>query len=161
MALEIERKFLIKKIPQDLEQFPHKKIMQWYFNDPSTGKSIRIRKIDNEYVVTRKKWQGIVRNEVEVQLSKEEFDDMWMNVETRFLEKTRYYIPYEGHTIELDVYKDLHWLMTAEVEFAIKRDAKQFIVPERFDEELSMVREATNAYIANHWLCEKLMSMIT
>lgn len=160
MALEIERKFLIKKAPQDLEQFPHKDIMQWYFNDPSTGKSIRVRKIGTDYVVTRKKWHGVVRNEVEVKLSKEEFDDMWMNVENRFLEKTRYYIPHEGKTIELDIYKNLNGFMTAEVEFTIKRDAKQFVAPEWFGEELTMMREASNSYIANHWLSEELLSMI-
>jgi CYTH domain-containing protein len=40
--------------------------------------------------------------------------------------------------------------MTAEVEFTIKRDAKQFIAPEWFDEELTMMRESSNAYIANY-----------
>jgi CYTH domain-containing protein len=45
MALEIERKFLVKDIPMDIEQFPHKEIIQGYFNDPSTGKSIRVRHI--------------------------------------------------------------------------------------------------------------------
>jgi CYTH domain-containing protein len=108
MALEIERKYLIKKAPQDLEQFPHKDIMQGYFSDPSTGKSIRVRKIGNEYIVTRKKGHGVVRNEVEKKISKEEFDEMWRDVENRFLEKTRYFIPYEGKTIELDIYKNLH-----------------------------------------------------
>ena len=160
MALEIERKFLIKKTPQNLEQFPHKDIMQWYLNDPSTWKSIRVRKIWSDYVVTKKKWSGLIRNEVETKLSKEEFDDMWMNVENRFLEKTRYYIPYEDTTIELDIYKNLNGFMTAEVEFTTKRDAKQFVAPEWFDEELTMMREATNSYIANYWLSEELLSMI-
>jgi CYTH domain-containing protein len=160
MALEIEKKFLIKQIPQDLEQFPHKEITQWYFSDPSTGKSIRVRKIGSEYIVTRKKWHGVVRNETETKINKEEFDEMWMNVENRFLKKTRYYIPYEWKTIELDVYKNLHWFVTAEVEFSTKREAKQFVAPQWFDEDLSMMREATNAYIANYWLSEELIAMI-
>lgn len=50
--------------------------------------------------------------------------------------------------------------MTAEVEFKTKRDAKKFVKPDRFGEELTMVREATNAYIANHGLSEELISML-
>lgn len=160
MALEIERKFLVKDIPMDIEQFPHKEIIQGYFNDPSTGKSIRVRHIWDEYKVTRKKWYGLVREEIEANISKEEFDQLRFQVENHFLEKTRYELPYDGLTIELDVYKNLQWLKTAEVEFASKRDAKKFIVPERFGEELTRMREATNSYIANHGLADELIELL-
>jgi CYTH domain-containing protein len=59
--------------------------------------------------------------------------------------------------IELDVYKNLQGLKTAEVEFASKRDAKKFVAPEWFGEELTTMREATNAYIANHGLSDELI----
>ena len=160
MALEIERKFLVQTIPMDIEQFPHKEIIQWYFSDPSTGKSIRVRHIWDEYKVTRKKWNGLVREEIESSLTKEEFDQLWYNVENHFLEKTRYFVPYEWLTIELDIYKNLQWLKTAEVEFASKRDAKKFVAPQWFGEELTSMRQATNAYIANHGLCEELLGLI-
>ena len=160
MALEIERKFLVKQPPAGFEQFPHKEIIQWYLSDPSTGKSIRVRKIWDEYKVTKKKWSGMIRDEIEVTIPKEEFDQLRFQVENHFLEKTRYYIPYEWMTIHFDVYKNLQWLKTAEVEFKTKRDAKKFVKPERFGEDLTMVREATNAYIANHWLSEELMGML-
>ncbi len=161
MASEIERKFLIKTIPMDVEQFPHKEIIQWYLNDSSTGKSIRIRHIWDEYKITRKKWYGLIREEMEVDISKEEFDQLRFQVENHFLEKTRYYIPHDGYTIELDIYKNLQWFKTAEVEFTSKREAKKFVVPAWFDEELTKTREATNAYIANHGLSDELISMIT
>jgi len=144
----------------DIEQFPHKEIIQWYFNDPTTGKSVRVRKIWDEYKVTRKKWHGLVREEIEVAVSKEEFDQLRFQVENHFLEKTRYEIPYNGIAIELDVYKNLQGLKTAEVEFGSKRDAKKFIVPERFGEEVTRMREATNGYIANHWLADELLALI-
>jgi len=161
MALEIERKFLIKTIPMDIEQFPHQEIIQWYFNDPSTGKSIRVRHIWDKYKVTRKKWYGLVREEIEVDISKDEFDQYRFQVENHFLEKTRYEIPYEWFIIELDIYKNLQWLKTAEVEFKSKRDAKNFVVPERFGEELTKMREATNWYIANHGLSEELIWLLS
>jgi hypothetical protein len=46
------------------------------------------------------------------------------------------------------------------VEFASKRDAKKFIVPERFGEELTRMREATNSYIANHGLADELIELL-
>ncbi len=144
----------------DIGQFPHKEIIQWYFNDPTTGKSIRVRRIWDEYKTTRKKWHGLIREEIEVDISKEEFDQLWFQVENHFLEKTRYTIPYNGANIELDVYKNLHEFKTAEIEFSSKRDAKNFIVPERFGDELTRMREANNAYIANHGLSDELLSMI-
>jgi len=160
MALEIERKFLVKEAPLWYEQFPHKEIIQWYLTDPSTGKSIRVRKIDNEYKMTRKKWSGLVRDEIESSLTKDEFDQLWRDVEHHFLEKTRYYIPYEDVTIELDIYKNLNGLMTAEVEFKTKRDAKKFVKPQWFGEDLTMVREANNAYIAKHGVDGELLTML-
>lgn len=161
MAFEIERKFLINNLPDDIQQFPHKDIIQWYFNDPSTGKSIRVRHIWDEYKITRKKWYGLVREEIEVDIPREEFDQFWLQVENHFIEKTRYFIPYNETTIEVDVYKNLHGFKTAEVEFKTKRDAKKFTAPEWFGEELTTTREATNSYIANYWLSDELIAMIS
>lgn len=50
--------------------------------------------------------------------------------------------------------------MTAEVEFSTKRDAKKFITPDRFDEDLTMMREASNAYIATHGIDGELLTLI-
>lgn len=160
MALEIERKFLIKTIPMDIEQFPHQDIIQWYFNDPTTGKSVRVRHIWDAYKITRKKWFGLVREEIESSISKEEFDQLRFQVENHFLEKTRYEIPHNGFVIELDVYKNLQWLKTAEVEFTSKREAKKFVAPEWFGEELTTMREAGNGYIANHGLSDHLIALM-
>jgi len=160
MALEIERKFLIKTIPMDIDQFSHCDITQWYLTDPTTGKSIRVRHIGDAYKVTRKKWNGLIRDEVEIDITKQEFDQLRFQVDNHFIEKTRYEIPYNGVIIELDIYKNLHGLKTAEIEFTSKRDAKKFIPAEWFGEELTRTREATNAYIANHGLSDELLWMV-
>jgi CYTH domain-containing protein len=92
-----------------------------------------------------------------VDITKQEFDQLRFQVENHFIEKTRYEIPYNDVTIELDIYKNLHGLKTAEIEFTSKRDAKKFIPAEWFGEELTRMREATNAYIANHGLSDELL----
>jgi len=50
--------------------------------------------------------------------------------------------------------------MTAEVEFKTKRDAKKFIKPDRFGEDLTRIRESTNRYIAEHGLDGEMLSLL-
>lgn len=50
--------------------------------------------------------------------------------------------------------------MTAEVEFKTKRDAKKFMKPDRFDEELTLVREASNSYIAKYGIDGELLTLL-
>jgi CYTH domain-containing protein len=49
----------------------------------------------------------LVREEVEMPITKEEFDQHRFQVEHHFLEKTRYTLPYNTVFIELDIYKNL------------------------------------------------------
>ncbi len=52
--------------------------------------------------------------------------------------KTRYYIPYAGYTIELDVFAPpLAPLVVAEVEFPTEAAAAAFQPPEWFDREVT------------------------
>lgn len=102
-----------------------------------------------------------MREEIETPITKEEFDQYRFQVDGHFVEKTRYFIPYPPHTIELNIYKNFEHLQIAEVEFASKRDAKKFIVPDWFGEELTAMREATNQYIANYGLSEELLRLLT
>ncbi|MEI7557609.1 MAG: hypothetical protein WCJ45_01895 [bacterium] len=97
---------------------------------------------------------------METDITKSEFDQLRFQVENHFIEKIRYELPYEGHIIYLDVYDNLQGLKTAEVEFATKRDAKKFVAPQWFGEELTRMREATNAYIANHGLSDDLIALL-
>lgn len=149
---EIERKFLIKKIPININKYPSERILQWFFKDEN-NKTIRIRKIitknKSEYFQTIKKWHWLIRKENEVNLSKKQFDEMWENVWNRYLEKTRYIIPYEKKEIEMDVYENkLEWLVTAEVEFGTIIESKNFIVPTWFYKDITDDRNFTNANLA-------------
>lgn len=156
MALEIERKFLIPSLPDNISQFSHADIMQWYFFN-EWEKLVRLRKKGNQYFQTIKTGDGLIREEDEEDLSQAIFDEEWNNVENRYLEKTRYEIPYQWTMIELDIYRwKLEWLMVTEIEFISEAEAKAFVVPERFGRELTGVQEATNEYLAKYGLSENL-----
>ncbi|MCX6822518.1 MAG: adenylate cyclase [candidate division SR1 bacterium] len=156
MALEIERKFLIPKLPADLASFPHNEIMQgYYFNQGE--KLVRLRKKGNTYYQTEKSGMGLIREEDEETISPSIFEEERNNVEERYLEKTRYEIPYEGTIIELDIYTGkLEGLVVAEIEFSSEEEAKALNIPERFGRELTDVAEATNAYLAKYGMTEAL-----
>src|SRR5450755_4526019 len=110
-AREIERKFLLKRVPDDLEQFPHDEIAQGYLAIESGGVQVRSR--------TYKRGTKNGREEREIRLSAEQFDALWPATVGRRLTKVRYEVLWKEHTIEIDVYRGRHdGLIVAEVEFA-------------------------------------------
>ncbi len=154
--LEIERKFLITKIPENLSSFPHAEIMQGYFFN-EWEKLVRVRKKWNSYFQTIKTGSGLVRQEEEKSISQSLFDEERNNVEDRRLEKTRYEIPYEWKIIELDIYKwKLEWLIIAEIEFTSEQEANHFITPQRFGKELTEIPEIKNEYLAKYGIPDSL-----
>lgn len=90
-TLEIEKKWLVKDLPEDCEKLEHYEITQWYYKDDK-WKNIRIRKQVDEkwntkFFETRKKWHGLIKREIEIQIDKSGFDKLWERVWNRYLEK--------------------------------------------------------------------------
>ena len=63
--MEIERKYLIHRLPDDLESYPHKKIQQAYL---CTNPVVRIRRQDTDYFLTYKGGGLMVREEYNLPL---------------------------------------------------------------------------------------------
>lgn len=154
--LEIERKFLISKIPSNISSFPHHEIMQgYYFNE--WEKVVRLRKKWHQYYQTIKIGHGLSCEEIEESISQSIFEEERNNVEDRRLEKIRYEIPYEWKIIELDVYQwKLAWLIVAEIEFTSEKEAHTCTLPDRFGKELTDMIEAENAYLAKYGIPKSL-----
>lgn len=131
---EIERKFLVDKLPS-LESYPCEHIIQAYV---SVEPEIRVRKKGKKYFLTEKSGYGIVREEKEREICEEEFLCGMGKSEGRVLTKTRYYIPYEKYTIELDVYEGKNeGIVVCEVEFDSFEEANNFIPPAWFGKDVS------------------------
>lgn len=64
--MEIERKYLIHKLPENLDTYPYKKIEQAYL---CTEPVVRIRKQDEEYFLTYKGKGLLVREEYNLPLT--------------------------------------------------------------------------------------------
>ncbi len=88
---EIERKFLINNIPFDINQLPGDEINQGYINYSEDGTEVRLRKKGDKFFITVKSGSAMVRNETEVELSEDQFTQLWHLTRGKRIEKVRYY----------------------------------------------------------------------
>ena len=117
MAIEIERKFLVKNIPRREIQYSHK-IRQGYIAK-NKDRVIRIRQKENDYFITIKGNKiGISRFEFEYPIPRDDGEILLENFcQDEVIEKTRYYVESKGHTWELDVFHgNNEGLIVAEIE---------------------------------------------
>ena len=143
--MEIERKFTIKELP-DLNNYPYKKLTQAYLN---TDPVIRIRRENDEYILTYKGKGLLAREEYNLPLNKESFEHLLPKADGLVISKTRYLIPYESYTIELDVFEeDLAPLIMAEVEFDSEEEAYAFIPPSWFDQDVTQDKRYHNSNLS-------------
>lgn len=134
--MEIERKFLIKKLPDNLTSYKARKIEQAYL---CTDPVVRVRRDNDDYYLTYKSKGMIVREEYNLPLTKEAYGHLLAKADGNIITKTRYEIPEKDNlTIELDVFEGkFDGLLLAEVEFASEDEALGYIPPEWFGEDVS------------------------
>lgn len=134
--MEIERKFLIKQLPDDLGQFSKKEIEQAYL---CMTPVIRVRRENDNYYMTYKGKGLMVREEYNLPLTQEGYTHLLAKADGRIITKTRYLIPEKGNlTIELDIFHgELAPLVLAEVEFASVDEANAYRMPDWFDKDVT------------------------
>lgn len=148
---EIERKFLVLRLPADLDRWPRASIRQGYLSAGGEGMEVRLRQQGWRWFLTAKSRGGLVRQERQVELTQGQFDELWPLTEERRVEKTRYRVDWAGHTVELDVYAGrLQGLLVAEVEFASEADSRSFAAPDWLGEEVSDAPRYRNESLALH-----------
>ncbi len=147
--MEIEKKFLIKNLPKDLETYPKELLRQGYLWK-SSAIEIRIRMQGDRYYKTIKLGTGLVRYEKNIEISEKIFRKYWKLIdEERIIEKFRYKIPYKDHSVEVDIYMGkLYGLQIAEVEFKNKKNAENFKKLCWFEEEVTQNSNYKNSSLA-------------
>src|SRR5438552_9791518 len=76
MSHEIERKFLVRTLPDDLTSYSSNEISQGYLVSLDNGLQVRLRKSGERYTLTFKRGSGNVREEREVELTATQFDSL-------------------------------------------------------------------------------------
>jgi predicted adenylyl cyclase CyaB len=158
VAREIERKFKVKGLPENLESYPKKSVRQGYISILDDGTEIRVRHKNEKYYKTIKSGIRVSREETENEITQEEFEKLWLETEGRRIEKTRYEITLaDGNLAELDIYGgELEGLMVVEVEFSDENKAHEFIPPEWFGEDVTDNSSYKNASLAVNGSPEKI-----
>ncbi len=154
--MEIERKFLISHLPDNLEAYEHKEIEQGYL---STAPVLRIRKEDDNYYCTYKSTGMMSREEYNLPLTRESYQHLREKVDGYIISKTRYLIPLlepvedftHSLTIELDIFhENIAPLIIAEVEFESEAEANAFQPPAWFIQDVTYDGKYHNSYLSEH-----------
>jgi CYTH domain-containing protein len=116
LTLEIERKFLLKRLP-DMPNATELRIEQGYL--PGDRLVERLRSVESNghrsFLRTVKVGAGLVRTELEEETSADMFQKMWPLTKGRRLTKRRHRVPQGDFTWEIDEFTDRQ-LVLAEIE---------------------------------------------
>lgn len=126
--IEIERKFLVRSMQFVDKSVSSTKIIQGFLNtDPERTVRIRIKGEKGFLTVKGKSNDtGTTRFEWETEIAHSDAEMLLQLCEKGVLEKTRYFVPFEGHNFEVDVFDgDNKGLILAEIELTIENELFQ------------------------------------
>ena len=148
MGLEIERKWLIEHIPDNISQYPHTDIVQGYL---CTNPVVRVRRDGESCYLTYKGKGAVFREEYNLPLTLEACNTLLEKCDGILIEKTRYRISMDkGLVAELDIFHGIYeGRVYVEVEFESTEYADAFDVPEWFGTEVTGMDGYSNADLAN------------
>ena len=159
--MEIERKYLVAQLPDNIEQFRHLEIEQAYL---CTSPTLRIRRMGDSYILTVKEHvttdsSAIHNREEEFALNAQSYNRLLAKCDSGHVAKTRYYIElyqltgdisYQGLTAELDIFHGRHkGLQLVEVEFPNTESANSFTPPSWFGDDVSSDPCYRNSFLAS------------
>ena len=145
--MEIEKKYLVTSLPEDLDNYPSRLIEQGYLN---TAPVVRVRRDNDDYYLTYKGGGMMAREEYNLPLNAEAYAHLITKADGNIISKTRYMLPLPGDlTIELDVFHGrFEGLLLAEVEFDSIEAAESFTPPAWFGEDVTLDGRYHNSYMS-------------
>lgn len=135
--MEIERKFTVRKLPENLDSYPCHLIEQAYLN---TDPVIRVRRQNDEFYMTYKGKGLLMREEYNLPLNEASYYHLREKADGNIISKKRYIIPIKDSSlcVELDIFdKPFAPLIIAEVEFPDKETAEAFAPLDWFDQDVT------------------------
>jgi len=162
MALEIERRFLIKN--DNWNEFINKKIYieQGYFSKSIDGWIIRVRLIGKNSKITLKKHiKGFTNFEFEYSIPRSDAEKIMSNL-SNIIKKDRFFLEIEKKSWIIDCFKDNNYpLEIAEIELCNKKE--ELILPSFISKEITGLTNFSNFSLANkpfsEWKYEYLTTL--
>ena len=149
MAIEIERKFLVKERPFAMAKRSLKINQGYILNEKSNV--IRVREKGDDYFLTIKGNNiGISRLEYDFPISKDDAEELIIHFcKTTLIEKTRHYVEHKGHTWEVDEFHGTNdGLIVAEIE--LESEDEKFEIPNWIGQEVTQDERYYNMNLAVH-----------
>lgn len=145
--MEIEKKYLIPKLPENLSEYKFHLIEQGYL---CTDPVVRVRRQDDDYYLTYKGKGLMSREEYNLPLNKEAYGHLLKKADGNIITKKRYLIPIDRSlTVELDVFEGhFKGLVIAEVEFKSEEEANHFIPLPWFGEDVTFSSKYHNSTLS-------------
>jgi len=158
---EIERKWLIKKedIPYDLNDSNVQKfeIKQTYIcfdpemrvRDYNNGESFEFTMKNNMTI------DGMIRDEINIEITKEQYDNLVIKQEGNTINKTRYQLYDDGQIIALDIFHgDLDGLAYMEIEFKTEEESNNYQEPNWVIKDVTSDINYKNGHLARYGIPE-------
>ena len=146
--MEIERKFLVPVLPENLASCPCHLIEQAYL---CTSPVVRIRRQDDDFILTYKGSGMMAREEYNLPLKKESYEHLLPKADGIVITKKRYVLPLgtENLKAELDIFEGRHeGLRIVEVEFESEEQANRFTPPAWFGEDVTFDGRYHNSHLS-------------
>tara|TARA_B100000073_G_C23606821_1_gene522791 strand:+ start:137 stop:616 length:480 start_codon:yes stop_codon:yes gene_type:complete len=143
MALEIERKFLVKNDSWKIHAKHQTIIEQAYFASKSNEWIIRIRSENNKFSLNFKKHiKNFTNYEFEYEIPAEDGQTIINNLKNR-IKKKRYYLLIKEKEWIIDCFEDHNYpLVIAEIE--LKTEEENFELPPFVSEEVTGIKDFSN-----------------
>ena len=161
--LEIEKRYLIssdnieKILRNDFIDFKSETLEQFYLI-ATIEKTLRYRKEGDRYIKNSKKGNGLVREELEEEVSKSEYKRAKKERIGGIIKKTRYSFTIDQYHFELDIFKGkLKGLRILEVEFKDIEEANNFKMPAIL--QPLIIKEITNETIYSNGALSRSMQI--
>ena len=149
MALEIERRFLIKN--DHWKEFINKKIYieQGYLSKSLNGWIIRVRLIGkNSKIALKKHIKGFTNFEFEYSIPRSDAETILSNLSNK-IKKDRYFLEIEKKSWIIDCFKENNYpLEIAEIE--LSDEAEDLILPSFISKEITGIKHYSNFSLANN-----------
>lgn len=152
--IELEKTYLAKELPEDLENHESKEVVDIYIPKESDHPSLRIRKNGDKYEITKKEpvkeGDASIQKEQTIILRETEFLSL-QKLDGKKIRKIRYSYKNDNYEAEIDVFKDdLEGLVLVDVEFELENEKDNFEMP-----DFCLADVTQEKFVAGGMLCGK------
>ena len=153
--IELERTYLAKKLPENLEKCEFKEIIDVYIPKNSEHPRLRLRKNGDNFELTKKEpvegRDSSRQKEQTIILTEIEFNSLNEQLDGKRVRKIRYYYNYNGRVAEFDIFEDgLKGLVVIDFEFEAIDKKDNFKMP-----DFCLADITQEAFVAGGMICDK------